>query len=227
MNRLTHAAALTLAVASSPASPQSSEQRFNVRGFNAVELTASDSIQIVQGSTVSVVATGDPRAIAALAIDVRGETLRVGRRPGTWRDKGARITVTMPSLRAALLSGSGEIRAGAIERRDFAASISGSGGIVLTDLRVGTARFDLSGSGSIVASGHASTVAIDMSGSGSINTRRLATSAVTVDLGGSGTVTATASRTATIGAGGSGMIRVSGGARCDVRKGGSAIVRCG
>lgn len=217
---------LVLLLTTTVASAQDGARRFDVTRFGAVELTSSDIISVVPGSTVSVVATSDPRAVAALAIDVRGDTLRVGRRPGNWRDKGALVTITMPTLCAARISGSGDIRAGAISGRSFAGSISGSGALTLAD-RVETARFDLSGSGSIVASGSAGGVAIDLGGSGQVDTHALATPALSVDLGGSGTVTAIASRTATIGSGGSGSVRVWGGPRCDVRKSGTATVRCG
>lgn len=228
MNRIAlFATALLTASLAVPVAAQSGDRRFDVGRFDAIELTGSDDVRVVAGDTVSVVASGDPRAVAALAIEVRGDTLRVGRRPGNWRDKGALVTVTMPTLRAATISGSGGIRAAGIEGRAFTGRIGGSGGMTLAALRVGSVRFDLAGSGSIVADGSADSVAIDLGGSGNVDTRRLATPAVTVDIGGSGSVAATASRTAAVRAGGSGSVRITGGARCDVRKGGSGSVRCG
>ena len=129
----------TSAIAQSDAAPR----RFAVTGFDAIDLSGSDSIRVLPGATLSVIADGDPRAVAALAIDVRDGTLRVGRKPGNWRDQGARITVTLPRLRAARISGSGDIRVGAVAGRDFTGSISGSGTLAVTDLDAETARFAL------------------------------------------------------------------------------------
>ena len=226
MTRFALTAALLLAGLSTSATAQSGDRRFAVRGFDTVELAGSDAIRIVSGAVVSVVASGDPRGVAALAIEVRGGTLRVARRPGNWRDAGALVTVTVPSLRAVRITGSGEMRIGALTGRDFTGSLSGAGTLAVADLTVATVRFDLSGSGSIVASGRANSVAIDLAGSGRIDTHALATLAVTVDLGGSGVIVATASRTATIDAGGAGRVRVTGGPRCAIRNRGVATVRC-
>lgn len=213
----------TSAIAQSDAAPR----RFAVTGFDAIDLSGSDSIRVLPGATLSVIADGDPRAVAALAIDVRDGTLRVGRKPGNWRDQGARITVTLPRLRAARISGSGDIRVGAVAGRDFTGSISGSGTLAVTDLDAETARFALPGSGTITAAGRATQVAIALDGSGRIDTRALATPVVRVTMGGAGTIAATATRTADIAASGSGSIRVAGGATCAVRNSGAASVRCG
>jgi len=231
MNRFALAAALSAtvltgsAVARSDAS--STERRFDVGRFDAIDLAGSDDVRVVPGTAISVVATGDPRTVAALAIEVRGDTLRVARKPGSWRDKGAVVIVTIPTLRAATISGSGFLRATAVTAPAFVGRISGSGGMTLTALRASDARFDLSGSGSIVADGSADTVTIDLGGSGKVDARRLATPDVSVNMGGSGSVAATASRTAEVRAGGSGSVVVAGGPRCAVRKSGTAVVRCG
>jgi hypothetical protein len=221
------AAVIAFTISSAPAgATQTDERKFEVGQFEAIQLTGPDSVRVVSGSTISVVASGDPRAVAALAIEVRGDTLRIGRRQGTYQNKVALVTVTMPVLRATTITGSGGIGVDGIEGRSFTASITGSGGVRLAGLQVEAARFDLSGSGSIVAKGNARAVTIDLGGSGSVDTRGLAAPTVTVDLGGSGSVAAAASRTAMIRAGGSGDVRVSGGARCNVGKSGSGTVRC-
>ncbi len=231
MNRLAIIAPLLATTLAGSAIAQSgsssTERRFDVGRFDAIDLAGSDDVRVVPGTAISVVATGDPRAVAALAIEVRGDTLRVARKSGTWRDKGAIVTVTIPTLRAATISGSGFLRATAIEAPAFVGRISGSGGMTLTALRAGQARFDLSGSGSIVADGSADAVGIDLGGSGKVDARRLAAPDVSVNMGGSGSVAATASRTAEVRAGGSGSVVVAGGPRCTVRKSGTAVVRCG
>ncbi|WP_294190231.1 head GIN domain-containing protein [uncultured Sphingomonas sp.] len=203
------------------------ERRFAPKSLTSVELAGSDRVQVTRGPAVSVTASGDPRAVAALDIAVRGDTLRIDRLPGSYRDRGALVSVTVPSLRMASISGSGAMSIVAVESPDFTGSVARSGAMRVADLRARTVRFDLSGSGAISASGSTDDAALDLGGSGSIDVRGLAVSALTISAGGSGTVSATATRTATIRAGGSGSVRVTGGARCDVAKGGSGSVRCG
>jgi len=226
MNHIVIAAAFLAAGLPSPSIGQANERRFDVGRFDAIDLAGSDTVRVVEGNVFSVVAIGDPTALATLSVSVRGATLRVSRREGRSNGRGAVLTVTMPSMRAAMISGSGEISIGPMTGPVFSGSIPGSGSLKLTGLRVRAVRFGISGAGTIVAQGSAETVGIDLSGTGRVDTRELATSAVSVDMSGAGSILAAASRSATVRAGGSGKISVTGGARCEVHNGGGAIVRC-
>ncbi|MBD8547093.1 head GIN domain-containing protein [Sphingomonas sp. CFBP 8760] len=221
--------AVERAAIAGPATPAAGEaqRRFDVAGFEKVDLASSDRVVIVVADRFAVTAAGDPRAVAALAITVRDGMLRVDRIPGRYRDRGATVTVTMPVLRAASLSGSGSLRADGVTGPGFVGELAGSGSMTLTGLTAASVRLDLGGSGSIVADGRTDAVDIDLGGSGRVDAQALATPMVAIDMGGSGSIVAAASRAATIEAGGSGTVRVTGGARCDVHKSGSAIVRCG
>ena len=227
MPRFLVPAALLIAGLATAAPAQPGTRRFDVGRFDAIELAGSDHVRVVPGNAVSVTAGGDPRAVAALLVEVRGGALHIGRRPGNWHDRGATVFVTVPTLRAVSISGSGDVAVARIARPDFAASVSGSGDLVLSDLRVAGARFRLAGSGSIAATGTAGEVRIEVGGSGRIDARRLAAPDVAVDVGGPGDVAATASRTARVTVGGSGRVRITGGARCSVSRSGTGTVRCG
>ncbi len=224
MIRFTAAALLlttTIAVA------QPTERRFDVGRFDAVELASADGVRITRGDRFSIMADGDPRAVAALDIGVRGDTLRIDRRSGSDVRGVAIVTIVMPVLKAAAISGSGSIRATAVAGDAVTGRISGSGTITLAGLAARNVRLDLSGSGSIVADGSADRVTADLSGSGQIDARRLTAPALLANLGGSGQINATASRTADVSAGGSGSVRIDGGARCAIHRSGTASVRCG
>ncbi|MES2420968.1 MAG: head GIN domain-containing protein [Pseudomonadota bacterium] len=226
MNHLALAAAFLAAGLTSPSIAQADERRFEVGRFDAIDLAGSDTVRVVAGDAFSVVATGQPSAVAALAISVRDGTLRVARQAGRPHGRGAVLTVTIPSMRSAMISGSGEMSIGPMSVPAFSGSISGSGTLKLIGLRVRTVRFGISGAGTIVAQGSAETVGIDLSGTGRVDSRELATPAVSIDMSGAGSIFAAASQSATVRAGGSGRISVTGGARCEVRNGGGAVVRC-
>lgn len=218
---------LTLLAIAGTATAQSADRHFDVRGFDAVDLASSDTLRIMPGAAFSVFAEGDPRAVASLAIDVRGGTLHVGRTPGRHDDRGAMVTVTMPALRAMTLSGSGAIEAAGAGGNTITARLSGSGQVRLPNLHARQARVILDGSGSITATGQADRVSVDLGGSGHVEASELATSTLAVDLGGSGSVSAAAFSAASIKAGGSGSVRVSGHPACAVTKSGTARVTCG
>ena len=198
---------LALLVIAAPATGQPADRRFDVRGFDAVELASSDTIRIVPSSAFSVTAKGDPRAVASMTIEMRGSTLHIGRTPGRHDDRGALVRVAMPALRMMSLSGAGAIDADGVGGDLVTVRLSGSGDVRLPDLQAKQVRLALSGSGSITASGRADRV--------------------NIDLGGSGSVSAAASNVASIRAGGSGSVRVSDHPNCAVTKSGTARVTCG
>ena len=218
---------LALLAVASTAIAQPADRRFDVRGFDAVDLASSDTVRIVPSTAFSVTAGGDPRAVSSLAIDVRGDTLHVGRTPGRHDDRGAMVTIAMPALRAMTLSGSGAIDAGGAGGEAITVWLSGSGQVRLPHLHARQARLILDGSGSITASGKADRVSVDLGGSGHVEASELATPTLAVDLAGSGSVLAAASSAASIRAGGSGSVRVSGHPACAVTKSGTARVTCG
>jgi hypothetical protein len=201
-------------------------RRFAASGFDAVTLSSGDRVVVTAGAAASVVATGDPAAVAALRIETRENTLHIGRLPGSWRDRGATVTVTLPRLKAVTLDGSGSIRATGPTGPRFAAEENGSGDIVVEGLRAAETRLSLAGSGSIAASGSAPQLWIEASGSGAVDATRVAAGDLDVDASGSSSVRARASRRATIDASGSGSVRVEGTTDCRVSKSGSGSVRC-
>ena len=218
---------LALLAVAGTAVAQPAGRLFDLHGFDAVELASSDTIRIVPGSSFSVTADGDPRAVASLSIVASGGTVRVGRTPGRHDDRGAAVTIRMPMLRAITLSGSGAIEAGGAGRESLTARLSGSGQVRLPGLHARQVRLILDGSGSIATSGRAERVGIELGGSGQIEATALETPTLAVDLGGSGTVSATASSAASIKAGGSGSVRVTGHPTCAVTRSGAARVTCG
>ncbi|MDR6787716.1 hypothetical protein J2Y58_001068 [Sphingomonas sp. BE138] len=201
-------------------------RRFEVAAFDRVVLAAGDAVRVLSGDTASVVASGDPRALSALSVTVEHGQLRVARKSGRWSDRGAVVTVTVPVLRDAELSGSGSMDVEAVAPA-FAAHLSGSGSLDLRGVRGDTVTIDADESGSVTASGAVRSLDVRVRGSGDVDARALAARDVRVDLSGSGSVRAQASQTADVSAGGSGDVTIAGSPRCSVSKGGSGSVRCG
>lgn len=226
--------------------PNDGEKRFDVAGFGAIAVTGSDDVRVIAGDRFSVTATGDPRALAALEVDVRGDTLRVGRR-GNWRDRGALVTIAMPAVRAVAVTGSGGVDVARVAVTDFTARVSGAGNLRIRALRTHNAQIEVngsgdvaiddaatdaltigvSGSGDVAARGTAGSVAMRLTGSGDIDAAALDARRLRIDASGSGDVRAHARDTAAIAAGGASDVAVTGHPICTVRKGGAADVTCG
>lgn len=222
-------------------------RRFAATGFDAVELVGPDDVRIVPGGGFDVTATGEARALDALDISVRDHRLRIARKSGNYHDHGATITVTMPRLASAKLTGSGDLTAERFDQDRFEGVLTGSGDLRINALRVGQGTFVLTGSGDLDldavtatsldltvrgsgdldAAGAARTAKIAMVGSGDIDARRLSVGDADISLAGSGDIHAFATRRASVAANGAGDVTVTGHPRCSVSGANARDVTCG
>ncbi|TMJ11175.1 MAG: DUF2807 domain-containing protein [Alphaproteobacteria bacterium] len=208
-------------------------KNFEVASFDKVALGGSQNVVVKVGGPVSVRAEGDEEQVNRLEIRVEDGELKVGYQKTSWsvgfRRSGKPVTVyvTVPSLAAASIGGSGDMQVDRIEASDFAAAIGGSGDLSLGTMKVGKGSFSIAGSGKIVGAGSADSIDASIAGSGNIDLAALQTRSATVSVVGSGDVSAKATETANISIAGSGNATISGPAKCQVHKMGSGDARCG
>ena len=209
---------------------QTAQRDFAVGSFDSVSLESSHNVVVTVGGQPSVRAEGDSEAIERLEIRVEGSDLKIGTRRNTgWfgRDHGrVTIHVTVPSLRAAEIAGSGDMRIDRVEAQAFSASIAGSGDLEIAALRARQANFDVAGSGGIRAAGAAEEARISIAGSGDLSLDGLETRRASVSIMGSGDVTLRATEGVDASIMGSGDIIVRGTTRCNVSRMGSGDLRC-
>ncbi|HEX8526927.1 head GIN domain-containing protein [Allosphingosinicella sp.] len=209
------------------------QRSFPVGGFQSIALGGSAQVVVTVGGAPSVRAEGAQRDVERLEIRVEGNVLRIGEREKDgflfFGRHGSEVTihVTVPSLAAATIGGSGDIRIDRIEGESFNGSIGGSGELSVQRLRVGRAVFSVAGSGAIRASGEAQSAEIDLAGSGEIDVAGVAARQASVTLAGSGDIRARATESARVTLAGSGDVRVTGTANCRVSKRGSGEAHCG
>lgn len=205
---------------------------FQVGQFQSVSLTGSPDVIVTVGGQPSVRAEGDARLIERLDIRVEGGDLKIGyREDSSWsfgfsRNRHVTIHVTVPSLAAATLTGSGDMRVDRVQAERFAGTITGSGDLEIGQLRATEATFTVTGSGAIRAAGAAQRTRIELAGSGDVALGRLDSRQAQVQLMGSGDIQARASETADVSLYGSGDVVIVGAARCRIEKRGSGDVRC-
>jgi hypothetical protein len=205
---------------------------FQVGAFDKINLTGSPDVVVAVGGQPSVRAEGEAADLERLEIAVVDGELRISMRPGSsWHwgsHQGITVHVTVPSLQAAAIRGSGDINIDHVQAPAFAATVDGSGDLDVRQLRVaGNASFNLTGSGGIRAGGGAARTNASLNGSGDLSLAGFETADATVSLVGSGDVALRATGTAAVQLTGSGGVTIAGGARCTVAKSGSGDVDCG
>ena len=204
---------------------------FKVASFNGIALGGSHNVIVTVGGAPSVRAEGDLKIIDRLDIRVENNQLVIGTKEGFslgWKSHGKPVTiyVTAPSLAAASIGGSGDMKIDRVDGDRFAASIGGSGDMEVAALSVKDARFSVAGSGAIRAKGKAESGEISVAGSGDLDLAEFEVQRANVSVVGSGDVRARAMQTADVSIAGSGDVTLSGTARCNVSKMGSGDVRC-
>lgn len=209
------------------------ERAYNVGAFESVSLGGYHNVVVSVGPAASVRAEGPASEIDRLEIEVEDGDLHIGtKKDRKWfgasrSPRPVTVYVTTPTLAAAAIGGSGDMRIDAVEGGRFSASIGGSGDMNIASLRVESADFSIAGSGGIHAAGTAGRTKVSIAGSGDMDLAKLETRRADVSILGSGDVSARAMESADVSIMGSGDVAISGTARCSVNKMGSGDVRCG
>jgi hypothetical protein len=179
----------------------------DVASFASVELAGSNNVTIRVGEPQAVVVRADDNLLDRVTTEVHAGNLVIGNTPGSFTAKSPMsVDVSVPSLTALTLTGSGNIFVGGIETQR----------LTLT----------LSGSGMLTGSGTASRLDVTLSGSGEAQLEQLVAGEVHAVVSGSGEILVTASKSLDAAVPGSGAI-VYGGNPQEVTKsitGSGAIV---
>lgn len=216
------------APAPTAAAPTETTRDFPVGAFTAVHLDAHFDVVVNIGDPTSVRAQGVPEALDLLDIRVEGSRLIAGVKPNVQWPANARVTVTVttPTLTAAELSGSGDMRIGPVQADALTIGVDGSGEINVPELTVKRLEISSSGSGDVQAGGAADDAVIKLDGSGEADLEQLSVKRAEVSMDGSGDLDLMATETVSGSKSGSGELEVSGGAACSVSNSGSGDVTC-
>jgi hypothetical protein len=214
-----------------PSAASAATRDYPARDFDHVDLRAAADVTITAGPRFSVHADGDPRLLERLTADVRGGTLVLGWQPNRGsvetHNNSLRVTITMPRVAGAGVSGAGTI---AIDRADtpaFTADVGGAGTIRIGQLRSNRADLTMGGTGSITVAGTTSRIDARVSGVGSIDAARLSAREGRATMSGTGSIRAQVNGPVDVTMSGMGHVEIGGQPRCTVHKSGLGSVRCG
>ncbi len=208
------------------------QRQYQVGGFNSIEVAGPYEVVVTTGGAPSVSASGPEKLIERLVIEVKGDRLLIHPRKETGFNWGssrgtAQITVTAQMLRAASIAGSGGIIVDKVSGDSFDGSIAGSGDLRVDSLDVQSLKLAIGGSGDVeVRSGQVRSADYSIAGSGGIEAQGVRTGTASISIAGSGSVNGQATGTAKVSIMGSGDVELTGGAKCTVSKMGSGEVRC-
>ena len=210
------------------------QKSYQVGNFTQVELAGPFDVTIHTGSAPSVSARGNQKLIDRLAVEVKGDKLVIHTESNRgwfnwgWGTNGkADIAITMPSISAATLAGSGGINIDHVKGDNFEGTVAGSGDLNIDSVEVQSLKLSIAGSGDVRArSGQTASAAYKIAGSGGIDARSIKAQTADVSIAGSGSISGQATAAADVKIMGSGDVTLTGGAKCNITKHGSGDVNC-
>jgi hypothetical protein len=149
-------------------------QTRDVGAFDKIHVSGSANIAVDVGGPQSLSLRGDDNLLEFVVTEVRGGTLHIGMRSGSYSfQRGLVVQVSVPSLAALSVSGSSDSEVSGLDGGKFTVSISGSGGVRASG-RVDQLDAGISGSGDMNLSElQAREVSARISGSGEIDVNAL------------------------------------------------------
>ena len=213
------------------ARPADTRETRPVGSFTEISSGGSAHVLVKQGSPQRVVVEASREDLADFETDVQDGQLHLGFRNQegkmySYKKHGpVAVYVTAPSLTALRVSGSGRLEvSGALEAGALTLVVSGSGDMLVPQLRAGRLETAVSGSGDVTVGGTCPSNDIRISGSGKVRAHDLKTETSRARISGSGDAHVYASRTAEGRISGSGGLYVAGGAQLSSRSSGSGRV---
>ncbi len=180
------------AMARTVGSGHAATEKREVSGFHAVDLRGFGDLEIIQNDTEGLTLTGDDNVLPLITTEVDKEgTLRIGLKSNesVMTQEKLRISLSVKSLDAVALSGSGNVHARELKGKgagEFGVSLAGSGNVTVEKIEAGVLKVSLAGSGNVKLGGEAPEQQVDVEGSGDYDTAQLKSKNVTLSVSGSG-----------------------------------------
>ncbi len=222
---------IAVALAAPPAA--AAERRHSVTDFDRVQVDGPFQVTLATGRPNSAIVTGSNQAIERVSIEVQGRTLRIRPNRSAWGgypgDGAGPVAIALGThdLRAASVSGSGSIVIDKASAMRFDLAVSGSGRIAIDSVETDNLTIGLLGSGRIEVGGKTKELRATIQGNGDLKAGRLLAEDARINADTAGTIEVSVRRTANVTATGSGDTIVIGKPACTVKALGSGRVACG
>ena len=187
-----------------------------ITGFQAVALRGAMNLVLRQGASEGVEIRADHNLLPLIetrVVDRAGlPTLEIGGKNNTsWSTRNEMtVTVSLISLKAMTVSGSGDTSCERLKTDALKVSLSGSGNLKLGQLDADALDLRLSGSGDAQTGGTVVRIELAISGSGNADLQHLQADDASVRIAGSGDASVHARRALTVAIAGSGDLSYAG-----------------
>jgi hypothetical protein len=200
------------------------ERAFRLTPFSVLELNLPARYVIREASAASARIRGQADVIDRIVVEQHDGRVRIYV-PGTISIEGQLvIEVDTVGLNELAVTGTGEVAAYGFAGSEFSLRLSGAPVVRVAGLDVDKLRVEMQGSGTVDASGRASTERMRIAGSGEYRAAGLAADQVQVELDGSGSVQVMAREGLEVRMSGSGGVRYRGEPKLSTRIDGSGTV---
>jgi hypothetical protein len=173
-------------------SAQETSRKFDVKGFDKLEIGSAFVITVVQGNTFKVEAKGREKDIDDIEARVKDGKLIFGY-PNSWINnmnrKTVYVSIIMPALNSASFSGATTSKVNGFKSENMKVSISGASNANF-DIDAKNLTVDCSGASQLKLIGKGNSVNIDVSGASTFNGYDFTTSTADIDASGASQVKA-------------------------------------
>jgi len=168
-------------------------QTREVSDFHAIEIDYPAEVFITQGNTLSVKVEAEDNVLLGLKTEVRNGRLDI-----FYKSEGGKhvnptevvkITIVVKELDDVQFSSAGELTIDGLETDELVFGLSGAGKVALNEFTAKNLSIDLSGAGSMDATGTADNLDLNISGFGSFNGKDLHSKKAEIGISGAGSAT--------------------------------------
>ncbi len=210
-----------------------SERGYSTTDFNRIRVEGGYIVTAETGKSGSARASGSPKALERVSVEVQNRTLVIKPLRYTWGSAAEgnpgplTVKVTAHDLEAVILTGSGSIAINKMRGARLQLTNMGSG--TLTVGKIEADRLDVAnnGSGTVQLSGTSLTGQVSINGSASLIAPELSVGDLVLNAQTSGRVQLLARRSAKVTSAGAGTVEIGGTPACTVNAVGSGVVSCG
>ncbi|MFT4660478.1 MAG: hypothetical protein ACI8XB_000746 [Patiriisocius sp.] len=185
-------------------------RKINVSSFDKLKIECSADVIVGEGNTQKVEVKGQSNIIDVLSTEVAGDTWKIDFDKSVCFSKEFVIYVTVPSLKAIHIHGSGDVDGETLFKEEsFEVSINGSGDVNM-NVEARDIEIEIDGSGDVNIEGSTNDLSIEIDGSGDVSAYNLETKNCSVEVNGSGDSNILVSGTLNVEVNGSGDVSYKG-----------------
>jgi hypothetical protein len=190
-------------------------RKFSVSHFNRLAMGSAFKIDVKQGSSYSVTATGREEDLEDMEANISGGELKLGYKGNGWNKnrKTVNVSITMPNLQGVDFSGASTAQVARFSGvKNMEIEVSGASKVNM-DLTASRVTMELSGASTLTLDGNCDTLDGEVSGASSFRGSGFQTKEVNIDASGASSAAVFASNAIRAEASGASSVRYSGGAK--------------